>query len=72
MNETNRGKNGIDSLQRNRKHSDFSMNYFNMKDVEENIARCQKLFEEVDSAQKVAKENHSLYIKKKPINDIQN
>lgn len=72
INEKNRGKNRINSLQRNMKHSDFSMNDVIMKDVEENIARCQKFFKEVDSSQKVDKESHSLYIKRKSTNDIKN
>ncbi|SBT47320.1 reticulocyte binding protein 2b, pseudogene [Plasmodium ovale wallikeri] len=72
INETNRGKNRIDSLQKNGEHNESSTNEFNMKDVEENIAKCQKFFKEVDSAEKEAKESHNLYIKKKPINDIQN
>ncbi|SBT83232.1 reticulocyte binding protein 2b, putative, partial [Plasmodium ovale] len=72
INEANRGKNRIDTLQRNWKHNEVTMNDFNMKDVEENIAKCKKFLEEVTSIEKEAKEKYDSFLKRESVNDILN
>ncbi|SBT72479.1 reticulocyte binding protein 2b, putative, partial [Plasmodium ovale] len=72
INEANRGKNRIDTLQRNWKHNEVTMNDFNMNDVEENIKKCKKFLEEVTSIEKETKEKYDSFLERESINDILN